>query len=162
MSCQTHDAAVGISNNIETLTDWISVLGKEATGVVEQASDVLENTGGTDTALGRIKGSITSANKQAQRIAEQTKRVETKMSDFAPALSEIENAITGTSSGIERTHERILNLIDTSETIVQSTALLGESSTDASFLRAAQPGPASVGRHGTGASEGAHVPVAAL
>lgn len=138
LSRQTRDAAVGISNNIETLTDWISALGKEASGVAEQASDVLENTGGTDTALGRIEESISSANKQAQRITEQAERVETAISDFAPALSEIENAITGTSSGIEQTHERILNLIDTSETIVQSTALLGERSADAPFIRAAQ------------------------
>ena len=41
-----------------------------------------------------------------------------------------------TASGIEQTHRRILKLIDTSELIVQSTALLDDNAPDARFIHA--------------------------
>lgn len=138
LSQKTRDAAVEISNNIESLADWILELGKEASGIATQAADVLENAGGTDTALSRMETSITSANQQAQRIAEQAERMHSAMSDFEPALKEIDTAVQSTSSGIEKTHERVLRLIDTSETIVQSTALLGGNSVDTPFIQRAQ------------------------
>ncbi|MEO9648739.1 MAG: methyl-accepting chemotaxis protein [Roseobacter sp.] len=138
LSRKTADAAVQISNNIENLTNWISTLGSEATSISKHATDVLSDAGGTDTALGRVEASIASADQQAKRIAEQANRVQTAMSDFEPALVSIAGAIKGTSTGIEKTHERVLSLIDTSETIVQSTALIGDTSEDAPFIRAAQ------------------------
>ncbi|MGC3937108.1 methyl-accepting chemotaxis protein [Roseobacter sp. EG26] len=138
LSQKTRDAAVEISNNIERLTAWITDLGKEATGIATQAADVLENAGGTDTALTRMEASITSADKQAKRISEQAERVQIAMDDFTPALVGIERAVKSTTTGIETTHQRILRLIDTSETIVQSTALLGGSSVDTPFIQRVQ------------------------
>ncbi|MCV3270962.1 methyl-accepting chemotaxis protein [Roseobacter sinensis] len=138
LSQKTRDAAVQISDNIETLTNWISALGQEASGIATQAAEVLENASGTDTALSRMETSISSANEQAQRIAQQAERMETAMADFAPALSSIDASVNSTSTGIEQTHERILNLIDTSETIVQSTALIGGNSVDTPFIQRVQ------------------------
>ncbi|MBW4708783.1 chemotaxis protein [Roseobacter sp. YSTF-M11] len=138
LSQKTRDAAVEISNNIERLTGWISELGKEATEVATQAKDVLQNAGGTDDALTRMEASITSANKQAKRISEQAERVQSAMGDFTPALAGIDTAVKSTTSGIETTHARILRLIDTSEMIVQSTALLGGSSVDSPFIQRVQ------------------------
>jgi methyl-accepting chemotaxis protein len=138
LSRKTRDAAVQISNNIETLTTWIGVLGDEAQSIAEQASEVIEDASGTDGALGRVETAITEADRQAQRIAEQAGRVERAMLEFKPALDSIGDAIAGTSSGIETTHERILRLIDTSETIVQSTALMSDGCEDAHFIRAVQ------------------------
>ena len=97
---------------------------------------MLERASGTDSALGRIEASITSANEQAQRITRQSERVDNAISDLQPALGSIENAVDSTSQGIELTHERVLRLIDTSESIVQSTALLGDSGEDAPFIHA--------------------------
>lgn len=138
LSQKTRAAAVEISDNIEALTGWITELGTEASGIATQAADVLENAGGTDTALSRVETSITSANEQARRIAEQAERMQSAMADFTPALSSIDASVRSTSSGIEKTHERILHLIDTSETIVQSTALLGGSSADTPFIQRVQ------------------------
>lgn len=135
LSHLTRDAAVEISTNIVDLTDWISELGNEAKDIALEASEVLESAGGTDTALSRMETSVTSANTQAKRIAEQAERVEVAMSSFKPALNGIDVAVSSTSTGIQTTHERVLNLIDTSETIVQHTALLNDNSLDAPFIR---------------------------
>ncbi|WP_245897276.1 methyl-accepting chemotaxis protein [Roseobacter denitrificans] len=134
LSRQTRGAAVQITENVETLTDWIFTLGQEANGIAEQASDVLEATGDTDAALGRVEASVSAADTQAKRISEQAHRVDRAISEFTPALAEIESAVKDTTSGVEETHVRILNLIDTSETIVQSTALLGNETADARFI----------------------------
>ncbi|WP_300057901.1 methyl-accepting chemotaxis protein [uncultured Roseobacter sp.] len=138
LSQKTRDAAVEISDNIDTLTSWITELGTEASDIATQATDVLENAGGTDTALSRMETSISSANEQAHRIAQQADRMESAMADFAPALESIDTSVQSTSSGIEQTHERILSLIDTSETIVQSTALIGGNSPDTPFIQRVQ------------------------
>ncbi|WP_300029884.1 methyl-accepting chemotaxis protein [uncultured Roseobacter sp.] len=134
LSQQTRDAAVEISGNIEVLTGWIADLRGEAGGVAKQASDVLESSGGTDSALSRIEESITAADEQAQRIAGQAGRVEQAMNDFRPALSGIAEAVESSATGIEQTHERVLRLIDTSETIVQATALMNPASSDGPFI----------------------------
>jgi methyl-accepting chemotaxis protein len=138
LSRKTREAAVEISNNIETLTKWMSVLGAEATSVAGEASDVLANSEGTDAALNRMEVSIDSTDKLAQRISQQAERVESAMTAFTPALSRIDTAVKSTSHGIERTHQRVLRLIDTSETIVQSTALLGGDTPDARFIHKVQ------------------------
>lgn len=138
LSRQTRDAASQITENISGLTGWIAELREEADTIADQATAVLEDAGDTDTALMRVEASVTSADQQAKRIAEQAERVEQAMTDFTPALRQIEDAITGTSSGIAETHERILRLIDTSETIVQSTAHLDEHAVDVPFIAAAQ------------------------
>ena len=137
LSRQTRTAAVQITSNVETLTDWISTLGEEATGIAEQASDVLNASGDTDVALGRVEASVSAADAEVKRISQQALRVDAAISDFAPALAEIENAVKGTTSGVEETHARVLNLIDTSEVIVQSTALLGQDTADARFIHEA-------------------------
>ncbi|MEE4188486.1 MAG: methyl-accepting chemotaxis protein [Roseobacter sp.] len=134
LSRQTRDAASQISKNIETLANWISQLRDEAGTIAEHATEVLDNAGDTDSALKRVESSVNSADMQATRISEQAERVDRAMMDFAPALVKIENAIKGTSSGIAETHDRVLRLIDTSETIVQSTAHLNANSEDSRFI----------------------------
>ena len=136
LSQQTRSAAIQISDNIQSLTDWISTLGHEAEKVASAASEILKNAGGADAALGRMEASITSASEQAQRIARQSDRVDSAIDALKPALSSIDNAVMSTASGIEQTHRRILKLIDTSELIVQSTALLDDNAPDARFIHA--------------------------
>ena len=138
LSQQTRRAATEISNNIESLTAWISELREGAGTIAEKASDVLDDAGGTDKALVRVEASVTSADKQAQRISEQAQNVERAMADFSPALARIKEAVASTTSGVEEAHARILRLIDTSETIVQSTAHADEHSIDGPFIKAAQ------------------------
>jgi len=138
LSRQTRDAANQITTNITTLSGWIAELREESGVIAQQATAVLEVAGKTDTALVRVEASVTSADEQAKRIAVQAERVERAMSDFRPALRQIEDAITGTSTGIAETHDRVLRLIDTSEAIVQSTADLNEQAVDVPFIHAAQ------------------------
>ena len=134
LSKQTQEAANQISKNIETLTNWISTLGHEASTIAKHASDVLSQAENTDDALVRVEGAVRKTDTQVQRISEHAEQMKTAMIEFTPALSQIEDAIGGTSSGIAQTHDRVFRLIDTSETIVQATARLDSTSVDAPFI----------------------------
>ena len=146
LSRKTRDAAVEISNNIEALSNWMATLGSEAEKVAEEATDVLETSGGTDAALTRMEMLIGAANKEAERISQQSERVQAAMTDFGPALSTIDEAVRSTTGGVAQTHRRILRLIDTSETIVQSTAHLGGGVSDARFIAAVQESAAQIAK----------------
>lgn len=135
LSRKTKDAAVQISDNIESLTSWIADLGAQAGSIADTASEVLEHSGETDGALARMEISVTRADAQAKRISNQSERMQAAVTKLGPAVSGIGTAVQSTTDGIETTHKRVLSLIDTSEAIVQSTALLGGETEDTGFIR---------------------------
>lgn len=136
LSAQTSTAAREISENIAALTNWITALREEAGDITLKAGEVIEDASGTDRDLSAVEASASSADQQAQKISEYAGKVATAIEDFEPAVAQIDKAISGTSSGIEQTHKRILSLIDTSETIVQATAHMDVHSVDAPFIAA--------------------------
>lgn len=135
LSRKTKNAAVQISDNIESLTTWIAELGEQAGSIADTAAEVLEHAGETDGALARMEKSVTRTDAEARRISKQSERMQAAVTKLAPAVDEIGAAVNSTTDGIETTHKRILRLIDTSETIVQSTALLGGETEDTRFIR---------------------------
>lgn len=134
LSQKTKHAATRITENIETLTGWITQLGGEAQDVAGTAGEVLTLSGATDAALQRIEDSVNTAQDQAEHIAARAKVVTTAMTAFTPNLRGIEDAVAHTTDGIKETHDRIQRLIDTSESIVQSSAALGGTTVDAPFI----------------------------
>ncbi|TMM54486.1 methyl-accepting chemotaxis protein [Sulfitobacter sabulilitoris] len=136
LSQKTKQAATQISSNIETLSAWISQIGKDAQSVAAEAAEVLEQSGGTDHALGQMETSIKTTHAHAQRIAHQVEQVDAAMRRFTPSLDAIDGSVQNTTKGIEEATGRVMRLIDTSETIVQSSALLGGSGADGPFIDA--------------------------
>ncbi|MGJ8626576.1 MAG: methyl-accepting chemotaxis protein [Sulfitobacter sp.] len=134
LSQKTRLAAKEISQNIETLTDWINELRDEAETVSEDALVVLSQSGETDTALSQMETTIQAENTQAKHIGLQMDRSKAAMTRLAPAVQKISKAVQETSGGIEATHGRMLTLIDGSEGIVQTVASLGGVSGDAHFI----------------------------
>ncbi len=134
LSQQTRDAATRITRNIETLTDWMALLGTEAQGIASTAETVIDLTGASDSALTQIENSMQQAFDQVARIADRTQVVGAAMASFSPNLVGIEAAVTRTTNGIKSTHERINRLIDRSEQIVQSSAALGGTTKDAPMI----------------------------
>ena len=134
LSMQTKVAADQISKNIETLTNWISDLGKETESVGKKAGAVLENADKTDTALGRMESSVNKTQSETQRILEQSNAADSEMKKLDPNLATLSEAVQETTQGIRRTNERIERLIDTSESLVQKSAALGGTTEDAPFI----------------------------
>ena len=138
LSQKTRQAADQITENINSLTDWFTILGQESTKVAEQAGSVLTQAIQTDTALSTMQNSIEAEHDKVKQIANQTDRVSAAMAEFTPVLAQINAAATETSDGIEQTHARVNRLIDTSESIVQDVAGLGGKTVDAPFIAKVQ------------------------
>tara|TARA_R110002110_G_scaffold42982_1_gene134247 strand:+ start:956 stop:2350 length:1395 start_codon:yes stop_codon:yes gene_type:complete len=134
LSQKTSLAAKQISQNIETLTDWIGDLKVAAEAVSKDALVVLDQSTETDAALSQMETTIQAENSQARRIGTQVVRARSAMTRLEPAVQAISKAVQETSSGIEATHARTFALIDASEGIVQSVASLGGVSGDAPFI----------------------------
>lgn len=134
LSHKTKDAAARITDNVKTLTDWISELGTEARSVAETAGTVIVLTSDSDIALTQIESSMQVAFDQVERIADRAQVVGVAMASFSPNLAGIETAVTLSTNGIKSTHERINRLIDRSEQIVQASAALGGTTKDAPLI----------------------------
>ncbi|UWR09738.1 methyl-accepting chemotaxis protein [Sulfitobacter mediterraneus] len=134
LSQKTSVAATQISQNIENLTSWISDLGREAKNAADNATDVLGKSEETDTALSRMEATIESEHAQTQKISSRTQRVKDAMRRLTPAVREIDSTVREATTGIAKTNTRMLNVIETSEQIVQHSAALGGASIDAPFI----------------------------
>lgn len=144
LSRKTKDAASQISSNIQALTDWIALMGTEAQDVALSAANLIAHSKDTDDALHRMEASITHTKAQAGRITTHSGTVSNAIKGFTPSVKGIETSIEETTSGIQQAHKRIDRLIDTSETIVQSSAALGGMTEDAPFIAYAHDCAASI------------------
>lgn len=134
LSQKTKGAASEISANIETLTAWITTLGTEAEDVADTATSLMEQSAKTDHALSRMEQSVGDTKTQADRINTNSAKVRSAIETFAPGMHGMGQSIAATTDGIEKAHTRIERLIDTSETIVGSSAALGGMTDDASLI----------------------------
>ncbi len=135
LSQQTKSAAEEISSNIDTLNKWIMLLGKEAGDISKDAEDVLKKSHHTDAALGRMESSVQLTQSHTTQISECTNDVARVLQDFEPNLSRLGQTIDTTSKNISDAETRIEQLVDHSEAIVQSSATLGGTTSDAPFIK---------------------------
>lgn len=138
LSSQTRSAAKQISQNIEDLSGWIGQLQTEAGTVATEAEEVLSQSREADTALTRMEQTIQSEHQQTGQIAACSDRVRASMQQLKPAVAQIDSAVRETTTGIEKTHARVNQLIDVSEGIVQAVGGLGGDSPDSRFIHKVQ------------------------
>ncbi|MEP4195884.1 MAG: methyl-accepting chemotaxis protein [Aliishimia sp.] len=134
LSQKTGNAAVEISQNIETLTSWIMNLSEEAQNIADKATTILENSELNNQSLSEMQSATAASHKQSEDIAREVETMRSALETFAPSLSGIENAVSSTTDGIETAHARLNKLIDTSEQVVQSVASIGGASADSRFF----------------------------
>ena len=146
LSQQTGSAAVQISENVETLTQWILTLADQAQSVAAEAAAILDKANQNDASLTEMERSIQANHARARDIVQETGRMRDALADCGPSLNGIETAITETTRGVSDARARVHSLIDTSETIVQQTASLGEAGANARFITHVQSAAAEISR----------------
>ncbi len=134
LSHKTGAAAKQISQNIEDLSGWIGQLQNEAGTVAADAENVLTQSNETDTALSRMEQTIQTEHAQTLHIADCSNRVRSSMRQLKPAVDQISSIVRETTAGIEKTHARMNQLVDASESIVQSVGALGGDTPDSPFI----------------------------
>lgn len=144
LSQKTSGAAVEISGNIQTLTDWIVTLSDDAQQIATRASNILENSALNNQSLSEMESATHASHTQTERIAGQVETVTHALDTFAPTLKGIEDAVSATTQGIKTAHRRLNRLIDTSETMVQGVAAIGGAGADTMLFNFVQSAAAQI------------------
>ena len=134
LSHKTEHAAASITRNIESLSRWTSALRSEARKAASDAEEVIEGTNHTNDALGRITSSIEGVSQEAHNIRSQADEIRKATDTFIPCVEEVIQASHENAEGVTQANERISQLIDRSESIVQETAALGGASVDTPYI----------------------------
>ncbi|MBU0644246.1 MAG: chemotaxis protein [Alphaproteobacteria bacterium] len=138
LSRKTARAAAGIEENIATLSEWVGRLREEATGVSTDASHVISSASETDLALTEIAQGVRQTHDATRIMVTEADKVRDAVARFQPAFDQIGKAANATAEGIHVAHERVDKLINTSETIFQTTVALGGASEDLVFINKVQ------------------------
>ncbi|WP_122073569.1 methyl-accepting chemotaxis protein [Pseudophaeobacter sp. EL27] len=134
LSKRTQTAAREIGNNIENLSNWVTLLHDETVEISRSAELILGQARETDNSLQSIEEKATAVNAQTAQILSEAAEVKNAVSSFAPNINRIGKSVAGTTTGIHDTHLRVENLISSSEQLVQGTVALGGQSTDKKFI----------------------------
>ncbi|MEP2715388.1 methyl-accepting chemotaxis protein [Pseudophaeobacter sp.] len=134
LSKRTQTAAKEIGDNIENLSNWVTLLHDETVDVSRSAEKILGQARDTDTSLLSIEEKATDVNTQTSRILKEAAQVKEAVSSFAPNINRISKSVQETTTGIHDTHTRVENLIVSSEQLVQGTVALGGQSDDKRFI----------------------------
>lgn len=131
---RTQAAAKEIGDNINNLSNWVSILHGETIEISRSAEKILGQARETDSSLANIEEKATEVNAQTGRILSEAAQVKEAVSSFAPNINRIGQSVKETTTGIHDTHTRVENLIASSEQLVQGTVALGGQSTDKKFI----------------------------
>ena len=134
LSMQTKQAAEQITGNIQDLSTWIQTLSEQTSTISKTANAALQTSDETDQALVEMEAAVGKTREEMQHILKESSKVEDALTTFVPNLDQLKAAVGKTNEGIERSHARIERLVDTSESIVQSSAALGGTTADAPFI----------------------------
>ena len=134
LSQKTASAAEGIFLNVGELSEWFDKMRDEASDAAAQAGAVMKAASEADGSLGTIAQQVRENHGHAKRIANEAASVKQAVSSFTPAVKDIADATTHNSNGISQAHQRISNLIDRSERIVQGSVAVGGVSVDEKFI----------------------------
>jgi methyl-accepting chemotaxis protein len=134
LSKKTANAARGIEENVEHLGVWVGKLREEAKGVSDDANKVLAGSGETDKALIQIAQGVRETNNATQIMSNEAIKVHDAVSAFQPSFDKIGTAARTSASGLGSVRGRVHELIDTSETIFQTSVALGGGSDDMKFI----------------------------
>lgn len=134
LSRQTGDAAVQISENLQTMTSWVMSVSQEAQDVAEQATQLLEMAQLNNGSLTTLMEAVNGTHEKAELISTEAGNMQKTLQDFGPSLKAMDDSVRATTDGITQATQRVHSLIDTSEAIVQGTAAMGATGDDSAFI----------------------------
>lgn len=134
LSHKTAKAAKGIEENVEHLGVWVGKLREEAKSVSNDANQVLDGSGETDKALTQIADGVRETSDATQVMSIEANKVRDAVSAFQPSFDKIGTAARASAKGLATVRGRVNELIDTSESIFQTTVALGGGTEDIDFI----------------------------
>lgn len=130
----TGTATVGIAQSLKRVRNDAESFGAGAVEVMVDAEKVVAGSQDVDRALADIRNGMTALNGVAGAIGAATHRVREAVGAYAPDVRTLESNLRQRARDIAHLGSRSLELIDTSETMVQHAVALGAASSEKQFI----------------------------
>lgn len=130
----TGTAAGGIANSLKRVRDEAESFATGAVAVMADAERVVSGAQDVDRALADIQKGMTELDDIASQIGAATSRVRDAVGAYAPDVRTLETNLRQRARDITHLGSRSIELIDTSETIIQNAVALGAASSDKQFI----------------------------
>lgn len=135
LSRKTSVAAGSISDQVAELEDWITELSVETKEYADLAGNVQMGTKETDGVLSNVQLRATETHSDAEDIIEKAVAVRQAGVGFAPTFSRIDESAQDSACRIMQTRDRLHQLVNISEEMVQGTVAAGGTADDARFIQ---------------------------
>jgi methyl-accepting chemotaxis protein len=142
----TSSAAGGIATSLTRVRQEAEAFATGAIGVVDDAERILAGSKGVDQALADILRGMTALDGVANAIGSASHRVRDAVTAYAPDIQRLESAVRQRGSEIEGLSAMSMDLIDTSEQMVQQAIGLGGASSEQVFINRVQRDAAQLSR----------------
>lgn len=130
----TSTAASGISQSLARVRNDAETFASGAVAVMADAEMVVASSQDVDRALADMQSGMSGLDSVAGAIGAAASRVRDAVTAYAPDIRTLEGNLRLRAQDITLLGSRSLELIDTSETMVQHAVALGASSTEQAFI----------------------------
>lgn len=130
----TGTAANGIGQSLTRVRTDAETFAADAVEVMADAESVVASSQDVDRALADIQQGVAALDAVAGSIGAATARVRDAVAAYAPDVRTLETNLRQRASDITHLGSRSLELIDTSELIVQHAVALGAASSEQTFI----------------------------
>lgn len=138
LSSQTGVAAEKISDNVSRLEDWILQLKKETEKVSQTSLKLSTVSEEAQTQNAEVRVALDRSVSQMKLVRDDAVEADQALRDYSPQIESTFNTVRESAEGIEEAHERLHELVDLSERLVQDSIFAGGGSADSAMIKAVQ------------------------
>ena len=134
----TAAATADIQTTVRELTGGVARVIERSREGVEQAEVTRERNDAVGCAVDGTRGAMAAMANEAQSITVAATHIDEQARSFADTAVGMATHLEGSNSDLQRVRERVLQLVQVSETLVAATAAAGLETVDTPFIRRAQ------------------------
>lgn len=162
LSTQTAQAAAVISDTVTALAREVSALRAEATQIAASAREGLGALGAAEGAISDLSARAAEGGEVVTAISGDAERMNAAVAGFAPRFDELRSSVKTQSAAAVEARERVVGLIELSESMVQKLVELGGATSDQPLIEAVMARAAALGSALSQAVAGGQIRVDAL
>ncbi len=138
LAAQTGDATKQIDASLKQLTEQADRLIAQGASSNERALRVREGTSSLGAVVEAAGAAMQSIERQNQGIGDAAEEIDRRSEEFFGSLEALTTAITGSSSALGETRDRVNRVMAESEALVRLTAASADNTVDRIFIERAQ------------------------
>ncbi len=138
LSQQTGTAADLISDNVLRLVDWIVELQTETSRVAKTSQELSGVSKMSQELTLQVRAALELTVGRMKLVRDDAIEADKALRKYAPQIEETFNIVRDSAEAVAEVHERVHDLVDLSEAMVQDSVIAGGGASDLPLIRAVQ------------------------